>query len=200
MQVFDKFEKKFLFGLTRIFAMLIILGILIAVGVGGIMFADLSKGIDTKVTAIEVTNAIKPPAVVDMVSIPSTQSPENQNLLPFVKLPFVLQKHFNEPGSVKILKGWLDALPLSAHQNFIDEMAKTVTESDKLKLPYAEAIDKYKQLKFKKLNEEISAKAERRTQQLYFIGAIFGAIALIALFSLILVLLAIERNTRRVEG
>jgi hypothetical protein len=199
MQVIDKFEKKFLFGLTRVFAMLIIFSILISVVIVGMLFVDFSKGINTQVTAFEVTDAIKPPVVENTTSTYSTSSPTNLTLLPSVKLPFVLQKHFNEPENIKVLNGWLDVLPLDAQQNFIDEMAATVTESDKLKLPFVDAINKYKQLKFKKLDEERAAKAERRLQQTYFAAFVFGAVTLIALFSLILVLLAIERNTRQVE-
>jgi hypothetical protein len=203
MQVIDKFEKKFLFGLTRVFAILIIFSILISVGIVGMLFVDFSKGINTQVTAFEVTDAIKPPVVENTTSTYSTSSsslsPTNLNLLPSVKLPFVLQKHFNEPENIKVLNSWLDVLPLDAQQNFIDEMAATVTESDKLKLPFVDAINKYKQLKFKKLDEERAAKAERRLQQTYFAAFVFGAVTLIALFSLILVLLAIERNTRQVE-
>ena len=43
MYIFDNFEKNFLFGLTRIFAMLIILGILIAIGIGGVLFVGFYK-------------------------------------------------------------------------------------------------------------------------------------------------------------
>jgi hypothetical protein len=199
MKALDNFEKNFLFGLTRWFAMLIIFSILISVGIVGMLFVDFSKGVNTQITAFEVTDAIKPPVVENTVSTYSASSSTNLNLLPFVKLPFVLQKHFNEPENIEILNGWLDVLPLDAQQNFIDEMAAIVTESDKLKLSFVDAINKYKQLKFKKLEEERAAEAERRLQQTYFAAFVFGSVTLIALFSLILVLLAIERNTRQVE-
>jgi hypothetical protein len=203
MGIFDNFEKKFLFGLTRIFAMLVILSILIAIGIGGVLFGGFYNQTNSKVAITEVIDAIKPPityndsATTDSNS--STQLKENINALPSVKMPFVLQKHFNSPEKVKVLKGWLNILSLEKHQEFIDEMSATVTEAEKLKLSSTEAIDKYKELKFKKIETEMATKAERKTQQLYYAGAVVGAVALIALFSLILVLLAIERNTRRVE-
>lgn len=202
MHIFDNFERNFLFGLTRIFAMLIILGILIAIGIGGMLFGGFYGGIDTKVTALEVLDSIKPPVITNTPSTDinsSTQTTENANALPSVKMPFVLQKHFNTPESLQILKDWLDVLAISNRQEFINEMAATVTEAEKLKLSPSEAINKYKELKFRRLEAEQSAQAERRTQQLYYAGAVVGAVALIALFSLILVLLAIERNTRRIE-
>ena len=158
---------------------------------------------NSKVTISEVIDAIKPPIITNNSSSTninsSAQLTDNINTLPSVKMPFVLQKHFNSPEKVKVLKGWLNILSLEKHQEFIDEMAATVTEAEKLKLSPTEAIDKYKELKFKKIETEIATKAERKTQQLYYAGAVVGAVALIALFSLILVLLAIERNTRQVE-
>jgi len=202
MHIFDNFERNFLFGLTRIFAMLIILGILIAIGIGGMLFGGFSGRIDTKVTAVEVLDSIKPPVITNSPSTDinsPTQTTENANNLPSVKMPFVLQKHFNTPEKVQMLKDWLDVISLEEHQKFINEMAVTVTEAEKLKLSPDEAIDKYKELKFKKIETELATKAIRQTQQLYYAGAVVGAVALIALFSLILVLLAIERNTRRIE-
>lgn len=200
MPIFDNFEKKFLFGLTRIFAMLIILGILISIGLGSIKFANLSKGVNTKVTASEVINEIKPPDDTSSNrSVSPTQLTDRSNVLPSIKIPFILQKHFNDPENVKLLNGWLNIVPADTRQSFIDEMAAAVTEAEKIKLSATDAIYKYKELKFKRLGEENSEKNNRQTQQLYFAGAVFGAVALIALFSLILVLLAIERNTRRTE-
>lgn len=203
MHIFDNFERKFLFGLTRIFAMLIILGILIAIGIGGALFVGSYGETSSKVSTSEVIDAIKPPVITNDSTSTDTNSPtqttENTTALPSVKMPFILQKHFNRPENLQILKGWLDNLSLEERQEFINEMAATVTEAEKLKLSPDEAINKYKELKFKKIETEQATKTERRTQQLYYAGAIVSAVALIALFSLILVLLAIERNTRRVE-
>lgn len=185
--------------------MMIILGILVAIGSRlNIVWWLFYGGIDTKVTAIEVMDSIKPPVITNAPSNglnSPTQTIENANGLPSVKLPFVLQKHFNTPEKIQTLNNWLNALvsTMGDRQEFIDEMAATVVEAEKHKLSSNEAINKYKELKFKKLELEQSTKAERRTLQLYYAGAVVGAVALIALFSLILVLLAIERNTRRTE-
>ena len=117
--------------------------------------------------------------------------------MPNVKIPFILQKNFNTPEKLQILKKWLDAISIEKQQEFINEMEVIVTETEKLKLSSIEAIDKYEELKFKKIETEVLTKAERKMEKLYYLGAIIVAIAFIALFSLILVLLAIERNTRR---
>lgn len=202
MHILDNLETKFLFGLTRIFAMFVILSILIVAIVGGLIFGGLFQATNTNVPYTEVIDLIKPPLVItnDTLSTDSSSSietPKNTIILPSVKMPFVLQKHFNTPEKLQILKNWLDSITLEKRQEFIDEMTIIVTETEKLKLSVDEAIDKYKELKFNKIEAEAIINAERKTQQLYYLGAIVSAIALIALFSLILVLLAIERNTRR---
>lgn len=201
MQILDDLEKKFLFGLTRIFAMLVILSILVVVVVGGLSMWGLFQQTSSKVSATEVIDAIKPIVLNDSVTADSTsvQATDSTNILPSVKMPFILQKHFNQPEKVRLLSEWLLFLSIPERQEFIDEMADTVAEAEKLKLSPTEAIDMYRELKLKKMETEIAEKAERQTQRLYYAGAFIGAIALIALFSLILVLLAIERNTRQVE-
>lgn len=206
MQIFDRFEKNFLFGLTRIFAMLIIFGILIAVGIGSVLFAGVYSETNTKVSTTEIIDLIKRYGPTNSQSgdgnLP-VQPVENINLLPSVKLPFILQKHFNTPDHLQTLKDLLDKFPKDNHQEVIDEMAIMVIEAEKLNLspPTGGAIFDYEELKLKKLKLAVTPleKAEQRIKQLYYAGAIISAVTLIALFSLILVLLAIERNTRRVE-
>lgn len=202
MRIFDNFEKNFLFGLTRIFAMMIILGILISIGIGGLLFGGYYGGVDTTVTVKEVLNSINPPVITNALSIDansSAKTTENANVLLSVKMPFILQKNFNTPEKLHTLKNWLDFLTITDRQEFINEMAATVTEADKLNLSSTEVVNEYKRLKFKKLEAEQSTKTERQSYKLYYAAATVGALALIALFSLILVLLAIERNTRRIE-
>jgi hypothetical protein len=203
MHFFNRFERNFLFGLTRVFAMLIILSILIMTGIAGVLFSNNHIEINTKVSTSDVIEAIKPPPVESQTETVSSetnglneQSVKNVNILPSIKMPFILQKHFNTPDNLRTLKGWLDSLSENNRQEFIDEMALAVTEAESLHLPPYDAINKYRQLKNEKLEKASLVKAEQRTQQLYFAGAIILGVSLIALFSLILVLLAIERNTR----
>ena len=197
MQIFDRFERNFLFGLTRIFAMFIIFGILIAVIVGGVLFFYIHNETNTKISTELIIDSIKPPVATNSSSgdaKSATQKTENTNILPSVKMPFVLQKHFNTPENLQTLKKWLDTLPSYNRQEAIDEMAAIVTEAERLKLPIDHAIETYKILKKERIEAVQSEKSEQQTQQLYYAGAVISGIALIALFSLILVLLAIERN------
>jgi hypothetical protein len=201
MSGLDNFEKRFLFGLTRAVAMFIIVAIFITLVLGGIFFISKYEEVNSKVSAAEIVNIVKPPvAAPQSASALSLQTKKREdNSLPAIKTPFVLQKNLNTPEKIKVVKDWLDDVPLDKEQEFIDEMAAAVTEAEKLNLSATETMDTYKVTKFKRLALEKEVKAERDRDRLYMIGATLAAVALVALFSLILVLLAIERNTRRTE-
>lgn len=201
MSFADSFERKFLFVLTRGLALLFIFGLLAAIVIGGIIVSDkLMPKESTSVSPQEVVEAITPPqpetpATADTAAVASP--PPDPMILPGIKLPFVLQKHFSVPERIKVLRDWLSGLDTSQRQVFLEEMAAAVTEAESRGVDALEAIDKYKEIKFDKLKQEELVAAKLATQRMTYAGVAFGAILLIALFSLILVLLAIERNTRR---
>jgi hypothetical protein len=119
-------------------------------------------------------------------------------MLPGIKLPFALQKQFNTPDNIRALRNILNDIPKENQQEFIDEMAAVVAEVEKQNLNTYEAINKFVELKKNKLAKDAVTKVDIQQRCLYFAGAAVSAVILIALFSLILVLLAIERNTRKV--
>ena len=63
-------------------------------------------------------------------------------ILPGIKLPFVLQKHFSAPERIQTLREWLEALPNEHRQVFLDEMAVAVTEAEKSGADGLDAINK----------------------------------------------------------
>jgi hypothetical protein len=201
MSFIDSLERKFLFILTRFLALLIISCLLIAIVVGGIMFSEkLFPKDDTKVTPTEVMDAIKPP--VPTYNNPQSQPEQQQtvpdiNVLPGIKIPFILQKYFNNPDSIKLLKGWMENIPKGKGNEFINELAAVVEEAEKTNANVTNAINQYKELKFSKIKDSQIAKTETNMIRLQYFGLAFACVALIALFSLVLVLLAIERNTRK---
>jgi hypothetical protein len=206
MSFADSFERRFLFVLTRGLALLFIFGLLAAIVVGGMMVSDkLMPKESTSVTPQEVVDAITPPKpdvsqTSDSSTSTATSPPPDPMILPGIKLPFVLQKHFSVPESIKTLREWLEVLPSEQRAGFLDEMAAAVTAAEKSGAEGLAAINKYKELKFAKLKQEELDAAKLATARMTYAGVAFGAILLIALFSLILVLLAIERNTRRSQA
>jgi hypothetical protein len=113
-----------------------------------------------------------------------------------VKLPPVLQEQFLNEDNQKILRDWLDSLPEGERQPFIDGLAKTVEEARKVGVADADAINRYHEQYVEYVTSRTVAQAAAKTQRLYVAGALISILVLLALFSLVLVLLAIERNTR----
>lgn len=201
MTFFDSFEKKFLFNLTRGLAMFLIFGLIVGIVVGAFIYSALIfDKTKTKVDASEVIAAIKPPVNVQEKNNATDSSPkpvDDPNLLPGIKLPFVLQKKFDTPDNIRTLRNILNSIPIENRQEFIDEMAAVVVEADKQNIPSYDAINKFIDLKKEIISAASNNKSEMMQYRLYFAGAVLSAVVLIALFSLILVLLAIERNTRQ---
>ncbi len=199
MKLFSTFERKFLFGLTRTFAMFFIFTTLLGLLTGGLLVLFNQAGNkSSKVEPQEVIDVLKPSLPIEnaqsSVKTPSESPPKH---LPMgLKLPFVLQKHFSNPDNFLILIKWLDAVPEEQKQHFLEEMAATVTLAEKEHIAHFDAINTYHKLKTSKLAEEKISAAARKEAWLWYAGALGSGIVIIALFSLILVLLAIERNTR----
>ena len=199
MSFVDVFERRFLFILTRFLALLFIFSLLAVIIIGGIAVSSkVFPKATVEITPAQVMDAMKPSEYAQTLLAETPGSPrQNANTLPGIKMPFVLQKQFNNPDSVRIMGGWLEQIPKEQRQEFIDELTAVVVEAEKSNVDRIQAINKYKELKFAKIQEEEKAKAALDLNRLQYIGAAFACITLIAMFSLILVLLAIERNTHR---
>ncbi len=199
MAFLAKFERNFLFGLTRAFAMFFIITTLTGLLIGGLVVLNQTGNQSSQVDPQEVIDVLKPSLPVEnaqpTLQVPS--KPQAKRLPLGLKLPFILQKHFSEPSNMGILIDWLSAVPHEQQQTFLDEMAAAVTQAEKEHIAPFEAINTYHDLKQEKLAAAQLSAAAQKEAWLWYAGAIGSGIVIIALFSLILVLLAIERNTRQ---
>lgn len=198
MAFLAKFERNFLFGLTRAFAMFFIITTLTGLLIGGLVVLNQAGDKSSQVEPQEVIDVLKPSLPVENAqpTIQAPSKPQAKRLPAGLKLPFVLQKHFSDPKNMETVIDWLSAVPHEQQQTFLDEMAAAVTQAEKEHIAPFDAINTYHELKQEKLAaEQLSAAAQKETW-LWYAGAIGSGIVIIALFSLILVLLAIERNTR----
>jgi hypothetical protein len=203
MAFLAKFERNFLFGLTRSLALCFIFITLAALIISGLVIgvSQLEKE-DISVAPREVIDNLKPISANDAIQ-PETQQQENSassqspSLPSGLKIPFVLQKHFSSPDNLRTLNNWLEELPEDQRQPFLNEMAEAVTEAEKEQIEPLDAINAYHKLKMEKLQAIDIAKEKQKQTWLWYAGAVGLGVIIIALFSLILVLLAIERNTRR---
>jgi hypothetical protein len=129
---------------------------------------------------------------------------ENSNTSPLASLrvPLAVQTYLDSEENKKVVEGWLEPLGPSERQDFLDNMAEVITAAEKQRVDIVAAINRYKELKLAKIAEakQGSDFIGITIRPLNVVIGIFFQLALIALISLVLVLLAIERNTRRPEN
>lgn len=134
--------------------------------------------------------------------LPQTQSDQTGTGLagttasPKVKAPALVMKYLSGDNE-KILHGWLEGLDEGQQKIFLDNLSSIISEAESKKADVIEVINKYKAVKLEKLQANPFDKYEQMATNGARIGTIFGMVILVGLMSLILVVLAIERNTRK---
>jgi hypothetical protein len=196
MQFLDGLERNILFRLTRALAMLFIVGIFLATVVSGIvLFSMTTQKSATTVQSSEVLEALKPASQKsDATSQPASLAPEGDPLAE-LKVPFSLQKNLDSENVV-IIRGWLRRMPEDKRAEALNELGKVAEDAEKTNASVPDALNKYKELKFERLEADEKSDLQRKLSLLAFAGSVATGIITIALFSLILVMLAVERNTR----
>ncbi|MGA2373808.1 MAG: hypothetical protein ABSG11_24400 [Candidatus Korobacteraceae bacterium] len=121
-----------------------------------------------------------------------TQGPDLSSL----KLPFSVQRYFSEPDSRSRLVEQVFRLPPEQRDGYVRQLAAVIDEAEKRNSGVGSAVSVYMQLVDERLQLIQSSKEALKAKQLQSVEAAIAILMLIALFSLILVLLAIERNTR----
>jgi hypothetical protein len=202
MSFAKSFERKFLFPLTRGLALLAIIGLLVVTVVVGMKASGVLISRSSKVDSSEVVQAITqgikrgPDAATEGVDANASVGAEVDPLSGITISPEA-QKSFSGGNRWEVIKEWLSIVPADERQEFLDELSDTIIQAGKAGIDRDTAANEYKRLKAAKLGKEEMEKQELGHTQLYFIGAAFGCVTLVALFSLVLLLLSIERNTRR---
>jgi len=113
-----------------------------------------------------------------------------------LKFPANVKKYLSGDNE-QILEDWISAIQgHDKKQDFITNMSEVITDAENNNLEVVNVINNYKTLKFSKLTKSEIEQYKDMGQEVALYSAIFGLLIFIALMSLILVLLAIERNTR----
>ena len=107
----------------------------------------------------------------------------------------VVTKYF--PGGVSDFKNWLDGLDEAQQREFVQNMAEVIREAEAASADVRVAINYYFDLKSKKLHNSGLDKYENQARRAAVLGAIAFSVLVLGLSSMGLVLLSIERNTRR---
>lgn len=114
-----------------------------------------------------------------------------------VHIPESVTRHLYDDNK-RILEDWLGGI--SGHekkQDFIDNLSEVIQDAELNKVDVLNAINNYRIIKLKKLNKSSIEEYEGMALKGVAYLSIFAFIVFISIMSLILVMLAIERNTRR---
>lgn len=180
--VSSKFER-FLFGFTRLFAVVgsvlaLVFIVLLAFNFAGlnntkhITLADLQAQTGKNLSGADNNNVADSP------------------------LPKAIQRHISG-SNAQVLDKWLAPLNSEQRADFIDNMASIIEEAEKQKVDVVAAVNDYSTVKLKNFDRAPFERYEKLAQRTALVSGIAGLVLFIVLMSLMLVALAIERNTRR---
>ncbi|WP_108651982.1 hypothetical protein [Dongshaea marina] len=97
-----------------------------------------------------------------------------------------------------VLDGWLDSLSSEDQkQDFIDNLSEVISSAEKQHLDVTGSINKYKEIKLSEIQRSNLWNAEQASKRYVLWGVMAGFLFFISLMSILLVLMAIERNTRK---
>jgi hypothetical protein len=194
MSIIDSVERKALFSLTRALAFLMITGLSVALVFGIVRFSSTLVPPTTRVQLSDVIPSQQKPESGSTEAEPVRQVNDNTSTL---RMPISVQRHFSDEQSHELLVRWLERLKASQRQEFVDNLGEIISGAEAQNADVASAIDRYKDRKFELLQQYESERLESAVRRGAIVAALASGLMLIALFSLVLVLLAIERNTRR---
>lgn len=197
-----RFERQVLFRIARFVAFSICLLLFIAMVGGAIYATTYGAEHSERPDAAGVAQSLKP--IVDTPQVdpsagagttgPSTLA--SDSVLQGVRIPPVMQELMVNPDNQRVFRNWLDELPDEEHQPFIDGLAKAVDEARRININDSDALNAYHERYKKYVEDKQIAELKSKEQRLLAAGFAATTLMLLALFSLVLVLLAIERNTR----
>lgn len=181
--------EKLLFGFTRVFA---IGGSLVALVAVVILLFSLFESSNKK-TYVSFSD-LRPRLQQEKVGSEETVSPPEIK----IQIPDNVKKYLF-PENEQILYGWIESLDKRGQEDFLENLSSIIAEAEKnnenvINIAYDYKTAKLRKLRSEKQSETQSEKYERIAAE---VGALFGLVLFIALMSLILVMLAVERNTRK---
>jgi hypothetical protein len=194
-------EKRFFLGTVRVVCLTLLV---VALAVVAIDVAEISADARSAPVSVDPTVA----ATDVLARIPGA---ENSNDLlssrpdPGVQVPNA--DGFVIPAALKnaLLTTWLGNVPVSARQGFLDELSVVVAQAtqhaaawewDNRQRYVAAAMTEYARLKIDRITEAQNEQATLAGRDQRYMISAGVLVALIGVLTLLLILLAIERNTR----
>ncbi|MFL9886179.1 hypothetical protein PQR66_24275 [Paraburkholderia agricolaris] len=202
MSIVEGFERKALFNITRAVALVCVTVFLLGI-VGGVFYgvSVWQQQVNTSISPQDIVDQLKPvePPKTEAQQPQGTQPPvaqgPAQSPLSGFQIPFSLQKYISGDNA-QIVRSHLNEIPAEDRQTYLNELGAVVTAAEAGKVSAVEAINAYMDAKSERYKQAAVKRAEK-WETLKLVGEITaGGLFLVAIFSLVLVLLAIERNTR----
>lgn len=197
------FERNVLFRIARFVAFTICFTLFMAMVVGLVYIGTSFNGASSPDPA-QVVQSLKPGAAnTTPGGIGSSQSSNArpsvgaQSPLIGIQLPPALQEWTTDESNRQVLESWLSGFEQKDRQPFIDKLANVVHAARLAGVDESEAVNSYYVQYESYLSERETRRLSSATSRLYAAGAVISILLMLALFSLVLVLLAIERNTYR---
>jgi hypothetical protein len=197
MALLESVETRLLFRLTRFLAFVVILALSLALLIGAFSFAgELIPNQSSKVTFKDISRELHPAPEAVQPDSSSSQPGADSQSSPSLDLPFALQPYFSSSDNRAVLMRHMDGLDSSERTEYLDNLSQVVKASESNREDTTNVINKYFELKQTQLALAKADSAARTQRLIYIAASAFSIMFLIAMASLILVLLAIERNTR----
>lgn len=195
MPILETLEQRALFRLTRLLTFFIIVLLSIGLLIGIAFFAsDFLPNGQTHVAYSTISGELHPATAAGSESNSTTPPSRSNDATP--EIPFVLQPYFSNSDNRQVLLGHLAGLDSDERRDYLDNLAEVVATAKEQGGDVVAVVNRYFEDKSSQMDLAKADKTARLLRQVYVIGGCISTLMLIALASLILVLLAIERNTR----
>ncbi len=178
------FEERIVFPATRIISLLAIILLCVFAVYGLTMIVSLDPG-----TSVSYQSLKGKPA-------PTASTTKEQDALDGIFQPDNVKKYVGNDKNIKILQAWMVQVPQSQRQDFLDNMSQVISAAEANNDNVINVINNYKSEKLKKIAGYESEKLINKGKQFAGIMVIMNAFVLAVMFSMVLVLLAIERRVR----
>ena len=192
LQVVSSFER-FVFVVTRLLVALTALGAVIGIALCALfLIGKFDK--PTSVSYEEVKQSLS--------NQPSSETPsiekKSGEAAPVYNLPASLKPYLSE-NNRRTFDGWMRSIDSEDKRaEFLSELSAVVKAAETDGKDITEVINKYKELKFQKLSLSPFDKYQTLAAKAGVTAMLFGLVFLLVILALALVLMAIERHSRRI--
>jgi hypothetical protein len=195
MATLETVETRLLFRFTRFLAFVVILVLSLVLIIGAVSYAgDLIPNQSSEVSFNDISLELH--TMHESNQYGTNRSPTREDSQSSLDLPIVLQPYFGPSENRAVLMRHMEGLDSSERIEYLDNLSRVVKASESKREDTTVVINKYFELKQAKLALAKVDSAERTQRLIYMVASALSIMFLIAMASLILVLLAIERNTR----